>query len=387
MSLLLNKYVKFKCFTRKTKLFDLLVKRGISCINLTECTEHVEVTIPKRDEGCLKKVLNESSIKYETVSSKWTNFFKHLQTRIGLILGSTIFLFVLFLYSKIVWNINVIGNESISDEEILSELNAAGFSEGKFLFNIDFDKLHNAVLKNSKKLSWISINMNGNIANVQVKEIESELPIEKSSYSNVVAKSDGQIISIIVINGKKTVSLKEVVRKGQLLISGVLDSQSEGVRYVDSSGIILAEVNKTINIKIPLKQTIFEKSGSYIEEKSLKILNNNIFFSGKCRNLYKEYDTISISNSPEFFDVKNLPIELTTVRYYEMVEKEVEYTKSEAIELAFRQLRSELDILLAEAEIISKDVKTTFDGENVYLNCSLVCIEDICEKVEFKVEN
>ena len=70
-----------------------------------------------------------------------------------------------------------------------------------------------------------------------------------------------------------------------------------------------------------------------------------------------------------------------------MVEKEVEYTKSEAIELAFRQLRSELDILLAEAEIISKDVKTTFDGENVYLNCSLVCIEDICEKVEFKVEN
>lgn len=382
-----NKYVRFKCFTRKTKVFDLLVRCGISCINLIDNTEFIEVSIPKCDEVYFKNVLNQSSIKYETVSSKWTNFFIHLRTRFGLILGVTIFVFVVFLSSKIVWNINVIGNENISDEEILSELKTAGFSEGKFISNIDFDKLHNNVLKNSKKLSWISINMNGNIANVQVQETESEITIEKSSYSNVVAKSDGQIISIIVINGKKVVSLKEVVKKGQLLISGVLDSQSEGVRYVDSSGIIMAEVNKTISIKIPLKQKVFEKSGSYLEEKSLNLFNNIIFFLRKCRNLYKEYDTISIRNTLEFFEIENLPIELTTIRYYEIVEKEVEYTKNEAIELAFKQLRGELDILLNEAEIISKEVKTTFDGENVYLNCSLVCIEDICEKVEFKVEN
>lgn len=388
MHLILNRYVNLKCMASKTKTLDILVRNGISCVKLMEYDEFVVVTIPKLDENYFKKRLNESCINFEpVVFSKWIKFSNYMQGRIGLIIGAIMLILCVYASSKIVWNINVIGNKTVSDDEILLELKAAGFEEGSLVPNIDFDKLHNKVLKNTKNLSWISINMDGNVANVQVKEKENNQAIEEGGYSNIVAKNDGQIVSIIIKNGKKVVGLKEVVKKGQLLISGVLDSQSEGVRYVDSSGIILAEVSKNIDIKIPLKQTVLEKSGHYQEESILKIFNSNIFFLRKCRNLYNEYDTIKIRNSPICFGIQNLPIEFTTIRYREINEKEVEYTKEEAVELALKQLRYELDSVLKDAEIVSKNIKTTFDGECVFLNCSLICIEDICERVEFIVEN
>ena len=150
--------------------------------------------------------------------------------RWGAFLGLFILLISVYFSSKIVWKINVEGNSKISDDEIVNLLEECGFKLGTYIPSVNFDTLHNQFLMNSDNISWISINLDGNTANVKVKEIMKDSISQKKTYANVVSKFDGQIQFISVHEGIKTVKIGDVVKKGDILISGVLDSKSEGVR-------------------------------------------------------------------------------------------------------------------------------------------------------------
>ena len=194
-----------------------------------------------------------------------------LKGRIGLYIG-VLFLFIaLFFSQRVVWRIDIIGNTSVSKEEIIKELESAGLNLGTYIPNIDYDILHNKVLLNSEALAWLSVNINGNVANVVVKEKEKTSEAKEKLYTNIVAKSDGYIDSIVVMCGKKEVKIGDVVKKGDILISGITDSQALGVKYEHASGVVKAYVNKEINIKIPLKTTEKVYTGNVIKQYNYKI--------------------------------------------------------------------------------------------------------------------
>ena len=172
--------------------------------------------------------------------------------RAGLILGVLLILLSVYLSSKFVWRIEIYGNEALSEEAITEILENSGFYCGKFIPRIDYDKLHNKILLENKEISWISINLDGSVANVLVKETKST-NLENDYYSNIVAKCDAQIVEIRVKNGENVIKVNDVVKEGELLISGIIDSQSLGVRYEKASGEVYARTLKEISVSFPYK--------------------------------------------------------------------------------------------------------------------------------------
>jgi similar to stage IV sporulation protein len=207
----------------------------------------------------------------------------------------------------------------------------------------------------------------------------------KKSYSNVVAKSDGQIKLIRVFDGVKTVKLLDVVKKGDILISGIVDSQSEGVRYVHADGIINAYVNKHISVKIPMFDKIRTDSSVIHKDYYIKIFSKCINILKKGRNLEGQYDKIEKKNDVVLFGRIKLPISITQVKYLTYEYKDVIYSEKKAKELALVKLREELDLALCNAELLSKKINYYCDYEYYYIECDLYCIEDIAEVVEFQV--
>ena len=59
------------------------------------------------------------------------------------------------------------------------------------------------------------------------------------------------------------------------------------------------------------------------------------------------------------------------------------YTVEEATELAYSELKSQLDIQLCHSELISKNTVVYNDDEYVYIDCYLYCLEDIALEQEF----
>lgn len=350
--------------------------------------DDLKIIIHSSNYSAYKKVFFENNIAADFSNEKGLlSYLKLNKHRVGILIGLVFLFTAIMLSSQFVWTINISGNERLTDEEVINELNNAGFFIGSFIPCIDYKDLHNKVLLNSDSISWISVNITGNVANVVIKERLAEKEKEKNKYTNIVAKYDGQIALISVIDGKKQISIGDVVKKGDLLISGILDSQSQGVRYVNAKGEVNAYVNKTIEIKFPYES--FEKvltNNVYIE-KSYKIFNKNINFFTKYRNYSDFCDTIEKTEQIKLFNIISLPIYRTTTRYYEYKYQNVSYTKKQAVDLAFKKLRKEMDKELLNAELISKNISTSYDDKCFYINCELYCLEDIASSVEFNVEN
>ena len=251
---------------------------------------------------------------------------------------------------------------------------------GAFIPAIDFDKLHNEILINGGDISWVSVNIDGNIANVLVKE-SKKTSSETEYYSNIVAKSDAQIVGIKVKNGEQSVKIGDVVKEGELLISGIIDSQSLGVRYEKASGEVLARTSKQISVIFPYTGEEKIYTGRVFSEHKIKIFSKVINFSLKSNKNIEFCDKIEKNKQIMLFGKFELPIFVQSTRYFEYEITEKEYSKREAVDLAFKELKKKTDSALMDAELVSKSVKTSFDENGFYIVCDLECIENIAKEV------
>ncbi len=372
----------------RIKALDLILKNNLSYINMNLLDSgNIVIEIYSKRKKDLTALFDDNQIKYVVGKDYGVlSLLESVKHRYGLAIGIAFLILMVYLSSNIVWKINIIGNEKYSDEEIIDILNQSGLSLGSYTSNIDYDRLHNKILMQTDKISWISVNLNGTVANVEIKEtMEEEQNSEENTYSNIVASRDGYICSIEVINGEKVVSKGQIVKKGDLLISGVINSQSQGVRYEHANGTVKAYTNKHIEIKIP--SVVEEKvyTGRVYEEKKLKLFSKYINFSLK-NSKYSDFcDKIEKKKTIKFLGFDNLPIEKEISRFYEYRLETFTRTKQELVDLAFIELKNQMDFSLQNAELVSKTIKTDFDGTYFYVYCDLYCVEDIAQEVQFYV--
>lgn len=372
----------------KSTAMNLILKHSLSykkCEILDDLS--IEIIISKFQKEIFEKIFFENSIvaRFDEIQGVFRVFDKY-KYRYGIFIGVIILLFSIYASSLFVWKIEIHGNKNISNEEILETLSKTGFSLGTFIPNIDYDELHNKFLINSNNISWISINISGNVARINVREELSGNSSKIDTYSNVVAKYDAQISEIRIFNGKKVASVGDVVTKGDLLVSGVLNSQSQGTRFVNANAIVFGYVNKSIHIEIPFQKVEKEYLADTYKEKSIKIFSKSIKFSVKGRNYGEFCDKIETTQKIKLFGFVELPIEIATTIYNPYEYKQIELTLKEIVDVAFGKLRDELDIAVKDADLISKSINTTYDDKFFYIDCDLYCLENIAHVLEFEVK-
>lgn len=389
MRKIFNNYSEIKIYSiDKSKLFTFFLEQGITYSSVDVMSEYILLHVSIFDAKRVNDTLNKNGFKAEILKKHgFLSEIGLISKRPGIIIGIFFMLFFTIISSKFVWKIEIDGNKSVGEEEILAALEKEGFEIGTYIPNIDYDKLHNRVLTNLDKISWISVNVDGNIAKILVEETKKENNQVIIEYSNIVSNEDAQISSIIVKNGELVVTNGMVVKKGELLVSGVIESHALGLRYVDANAKILGYVNKKIEVKIPFKSTTKEYTGVELIRKEYKLFNNISFFSINYGNLPSKYDTIITSEFESFFGINNLPLEVITTKYLEYHEKENIYSLETARDLAFSELKNQLDVSLKNAELVSKDIKTSYDDEFFYITCDIYFIKDICEKNLFRVNS
>ena len=371
------------------KALSAILKNSLSYLNAGFIENgDLKIIVNEADYSSFINAFKECGIEARVLKKDGLKFLlKKFKHRLGLVFGLLFVLVVVTLSSKFVWSINIIGNQRLSEDDVLNELNKTNLHLGSYIPNINYKDLHNKILLNSNDISWVSVNITGSVANVYIREKIIEDRAQKNKYSNIVAKSDGQIALISVVEGKKQVSIGDVVKKGELLISGVLDSQSQGVRYVNAQGSVMAYVEKNIEVFIPYESKEKIYIGKPRTKYSYKIFNNLIFFSTKCRNYSEFCDTIEKTDKIKLFNAIDLPIYRSTTTIYEYKYEDVIYSKKQAVDLAFKELRGKMDNILENSELISKNVRTIYDENGVRLFCKLYCLEDISSSVEFYVNN
>ena len=309
--------------------------------------------------------------------------------RPGLCVGFLLSVILLILSTTVVWDVRVIGNTTLSENTIEETLSACGFSVGKSLIGFRADKVQNQVLIQDKRLAWISINMRGTVAYVEVREAVYPQIQDKTTPANLVATMGGQIVRVELTRGNVLVSAGQWVGEGDLLVSGLYDSEQLGIRYTHAEAKVYAKTVRQMRVEIPLlheERQYADPQSTILLENSLNFFGKSIKFSNKTRNTGGFCDTIERVYVPFASFGVGFPIswQKTWCLPYTMVE--ATYTYEEAEELAYLELSRQISDIPGGAEVLSKIITTTRTPTSFVLQCTLTCIEDIAKEQTFEVE-
>ena len=157
----------------KSKALNLLRSSNISFYKakINKDSRELEIIVNYFNKSKFEKIFNENKIEYTTYTKPTpVSFLIRNKHRIGFLIGCILLITFNMLSSKFIWKIEITGNSKTSNEAILESLDKVGLSLGAYIPNINYNDLHNKFLIEEKNISWISVNINGNVANVIVRE-------------------------------------------------------------------------------------------------------------------------------------------------------------------------------------------------------------------------
>ena len=313
-------------------------------------------------------------------------FASGYKMRIGFFIGAVLCAALLAASSFFVWDINVSGQTGLSEKEILKTLEGYGLYIGAYIPNIDTMRLENELVIDTEELSYASINLRGTVAEVVVRE-RKEKDVENISLpSNLVANCDGQIESIEVRGGMPTVKKGQIVKKGQLLVSGVIDSQAVGYRLVRARGEIYARISRSFTAEVPLVREKKSRTGEKKTRVTIRFFAKKINLFSNNDISFEKYDTIEEEKRLCLFDRVELPVFIIKTTYSEYVTETEKISEEQALSIAEKELAGQTEKTLSEAQILAREERTEIKDGILTLYADIDCIADITSEIFIKTD-
>ncbi len=302
--------------------------------------------------------------------------------RCGLIIGAVIFAVLIFLMKSCVWSIEIEGNHSLSDEQILNALSDAGLTEGSFKSSLNLRNIRQKLRLKLPGVSYVELNLDGSKAKVSIIEAK-ESKTEEKYPCNLIAGYDGVIRRVEITCGEGAVKVGDMVKKGQLLASGIADSPVKGFFLLPANGRVLAAHTEKLEAFIPFEEEYFKRTGEFYEKYRLKLFNFYIKLYIGTGKEYPIYDKIYNYKELTVFG-DTLPIGLEKITLYEKVKEHKTLSESEALNAAHLLLDGMESERFGDAVVESKRLSETVTDKGVYIRGYYTVTEDIAvrQKIE-----
>jgi len=376
----------------RTAAMNLCMQMGLQYTNFVWCEDgSVQFSCTASSARRFLAACQKRDIEAEIVAHRGLpKLLKRLGERAGLVVGAVLAMALIVLSGLFVWDVQVSGNETLTEGEVIAELQKCGFGVGSYLPNLRVREIENRVLMASERIGWLSINTEGTVARVQVIEhISGETDGEDTPSSknpaNLVATRDGQIEYLELYRGNPVVVAGQAVKTGELLVSGLYDSKTGSFRYTHAAGRVMARTERTIEVEIPLlyEEKIYDEP--YLQEMELcffdfshKIFKNSGNPSVLC-------DIIKYNSNLGQLGNNRLPVSLSRTEVHPYHLEERQRSAEDALALCYAQLAGELSSLSGEVQLLQKEILTEIGERSVVLVCTLTCIENIALVQEFEI--
>lgn len=295
-------------------------------------------------------------------------FISRNRARLALAVGTACILCFIAFMSTRVWSVCVTGNESVFDSEIISEFEKLGFKVGMRKKSIDIIDVQNRFLSDMEdKIIWVSLNLEGMCAEIQVRETEKGGNTTDGKPCNIVAAFDGTIRSMKTFSGTPVESVKNGVKKGDLLISGIVEYYDGALDFVEAKGEITAE--HTVDIESDLNMASVRKYTDCKCYNKASVFGVDLSFGRRSKS---ESELTNRKNYAVLNGV-TLPFCMTkfTQSFYEPAEADDEFYR----EYLLAKYLTELQETTANSDVISVKSRLTGKGKAMKFHGEINCVD------------
>ena len=396
------------------KFINMAVSRGIYLWDITRLEgDKVRVKMRLSAVNPLRHIARQTGSKFYFQDREGLPFLvARLRRRKMLVAGAVIFVISLYTLTSFVWFIEVSGTKNISKEEVLLAAKHAGLKRGALKWGLDTNFLEKDIRDQLPKISWTGIEITGTKATIEI--VEKKLPeISENQPAHIVAHKAGLVKEILVLTGNPLVKEGDTVLPGQILISGVIppvlkekdapegplspeqkelwEKEAGEPKIVHAKGIVRARVWYESSAEAAIVEQGVRPTGNTASRFGIKIGVKEIILTGSQEIPFKQYEVRSqVKKLPSWRNI-NVPVEIVTIKYFEMIDFREERGRVGAKIMAERKAIEEINKQVpGNAAILKRNVEEAsaggMDKNLVRVNVSVETLEDISEKKAFKPE-
>ena len=313
-------------------------------------------------------------------------FLLGLRHRYGLISAFLIASLILILTRTLVWDVRISGNFSLPESAVEETLSESGLAVGTPWRRVDVGTIEATLLSTHPEIAWISVNRRGTVAYIELIESENVGYSEDIAplYSNIVADRDGVIEEITVKSGEAVVKVGDVVRAGDVLISGIIQNEG-GVRFCRAQGEVRAHSVTDITAEVYRNVTERIETGRHLHQARVIIFNFSINIFKNYGNCENTCDIIEETKDFSLFGRYKLPILLKRTYSYEYTEHQLSLADDEMIAIAKSTLDDKMRQELQHADVIKLRSEGGFSGDVYRITTRVVYSSEIGRESEIEI--
>ncbi len=376
-------------FTAKGKFperfLNITARYGINLWNSQPSPNCISASMYASDYRKIRFAAKKAGVKTKTFKKHGMPFtVRKYRGRIGIPIGAAAGAMLIVVLSNFIWSVSVKGAENISDTKIIQALESNGVRTGAYKNDIDVQKIERDIMLEIDDIGWMSVNLTGNIASVEVKEKAKKPEIKTSSSPcNIKAGKDGVITKINAKSGNVQMKKGSGVSAGDLIVSGIIETKMNTIQYVHADAEVYADVayEKNVSIKRNYDYTSPSKDQTFRREGFL------LWFKFPLNISFSSYEKFVFSDKTENFTVNGtvLPMGVKTSVQSDLVTVKKTPDKSDAEQIFINDLLLYEAFEKSKSTLVSRKVSIAQKNDEYLCKASYVFNENIAVSEEFSV--
>lgn len=367
------------------RFLNITSRYGINLWNAQPSKHSINASMYISDYRKIRLAAKKSGVKTRIKSKHGLPFFVNkYKPRIGIPIGAAAGVILIIVLSNFIWSVSITGAQTVSETKIKQVLSENGVKTGGYKNNLDVQKIERDTMLEIDEIGWMSVNITGNIASIEIKEKAQKPKLDSSATpSNIKAKCDGVITNIKAKKGEVQVKKGSGVAKGDLLVSGIIETKMNTLQYVRANAEVFADVvyKKESSIKSEYEYTSL--SGETTDRNRAFLL----WLEFPCSMSFSSYEKSVFSETSQNVICNDtvLPLGIKTSTQSDLISVEKKLTKSDAEKIFMN------DLLLYEAferpksKVVSRKIKINKTDDEYRCETDYIFNENIAYSEEFSV--
>ncbi|UUZ96134.1 sporulation protein YqfD [Paenibacillus sp. P25] len=279
---------------RLEKLLNRLTEKRISVWDIRYTDgERAEMMIALKDFFRLRPVLKETGSRTRVRGRFGFPFWlAKMEKRKFFFAGLLCFFAGIYVLSSVVWQVRVEGNEKLPTEKILQAAGQAGIHQFQWKFRLkDPAELSRSLQRQLPEAAWIGVQIQGTHVVIKVVEAKIPDPVPLMSPRHLVASKNALITEVFAEKGRPMVKPNTYVRKGDILISGILGNETYSQTVV-AKGTVKGIVWYKPTVEVPLTQQYKTYTGETKKRFYLVVGNRGLQLSGFGKVPYEQFESV-----------------------------------------------------------------------------------------------
>lgn len=334
------------------------------------------------DFRVIRRIVKKTKVRPWIVKRIGLPFYiNRLVRQKGMILGFISGVVLLYSLSLFLWDISFEGQSYYTEEQLLSYLKSIHVRTGMAIHQIDCQKIEEQIRIKYPNIGWVSAELEG--TKLTIALVETRLPIKKTlddKACHMYTPEKGKIVKIVTRKGVPLVKKGDKVKKGQILISGILELKDDAgtvvkKNVVHADGDVLIQSKETVKFTCARMYKIKKYTGYEKKISEVEFFDKKLYFLNPLKSFdkAKKYDIIAnvcdVSVSKSFV----LPFHYGQTCYRQYEEVEARYTMDQAKKDLQKQSRFYIKKLQKQRQrIVRKKEKYKVEKDAVLLYTEFV---------------